>query len=251
MMARSSVGTLTDGRAHLHRAVVPGGDAGGDHHHVVVDIGAGAMLRQHREIAECRQRRRAAAGDDRDRNLVRLEKLDRARQEIAGAGRLVRIGHQPLEADARQVHREPAKLARRLAATARRSVRSRYRTRSGSARRGRGGRRPPRGRARPCRCRRPRQAASLATKAPSGGRSSLLPTMLKVRRMSSVTPASMKTSRLAELLAGDADRAGRHLHLGDLRDLVRLDMRPVADALLGNHALERARYWLRADRDGS
>ena len=42
-------------------------------------------------------------------------------------------------------------------------------------------------------------------------------------------PPSTNTSDLAELLAGDADRARRHLHLADGRDLVGLDVRAVAD----------------------
>ena len=41
------------------------------------------------------------------------------------------------------------------------------------------------------------------------------PSTLKVSRMSSATPASDKHLDLAELLAGDADRAGLHLHPGE------------------------------------
>jgi len=72
------------------------------------------MLRQHREIAERRERRRAAAGDDRDRDAVRFEECDRARQELAGRGALDWIRHQSFEADARHVHGEATKLARRF-----------------------------------------------------------------------------------------------------------------------------------------
>ena len=57
--------------------------------------------------------------------------------------------------------------------------------------------------------------------------------------------------RLAELLAGEPDRAGRHLHLADRRDLVGLDVRAVGDALRGDHAPERARCCPRAGRAGS
>src|SRR5262249_59713139 len=43
---------------------------------------------------------------------------------------------------------------------------------------------------------------------------------------------------LAELLAGDPDGTGRDLHLPDRRDLVRLDVRPVALALAGDGRLD-------------
>ena len=42
---------------------------------------------------------------------------------------------------------------------------------------------------------------------------------------------------LAELLAGDADRAGLHLHLGERRDLVRLDVRAVGEAVARERVL--------------
>ena len=45
---------------------------------------------------------------------------------------------------------------------------------------------------------------------------------------------------LAELLAGDADRAGIHLQLGQRRDLVRLDVRPVGEAVARERLLRAA-----------
>ena len=42
---------------------------------------------------------------------------------------------------------------------------------------------------------------------------------------------------LAELLAGDADRAGVDLHLGERRNLVRLDVRAVGEAVAGERLL--------------
>ena len=42
---------------------------------------------------------------------------------------------------------------------------------------------------------------------------------------------------LAELLAGDADSPGFHLHLPDRGDLVRLDVRPVAEPMRGDRRL--------------
>ena len=42
---------------------------------------------------------------------------------------------------------------------------------------------------------------------------------------------------LAELLAGDADRTGLHLHFGERRDLVGLDVRPVGEPVTGEKVL--------------
>ena len=56
---------------------------------------------------------------------------------------------------------------------------------------------------------------------------------------------------LAELLAGDALGAGRHLHLGEHRALVRLDVRPVGDAAPRRTASARGRCCARPGRDRS
>ena len=58
---------------------------------------------------------------------------------------------------------------------------------------------------------------------------------------------------LAELLAGDADGARRHLHLADGGDLVRLDVRAVADAVAGEvrlHAADVVLHDVQVDGDG-
>ena len=97
-----------------------------------------------------------------------------------------------------------------------------------------------RGRAARPRCRRPRRAAGRA-RTSSISRSVLAaPTMLKVMSRSSVTPGVDEHFGLAELLAGQADGAGRDLHLADRRDLVGLDVRPVGPAARGDHGWTRA-----------
>jgi hypothetical protein len=66
--------------------------------------------------------------------------------------------------------------------------------------------------------------------------------------MSSHTPAS--TNDLPQLLAGDADRAGLDLQPGDCRDLVRLDVRPVGDAMpveMALHPVDIVRHPVQQD----
>src|SRR5262249_41803452 len=57
---------------------------------------------------------------------------------------------------------------------------------------------------------------------------------------------------LAELLTGDADRARVDLHAADRRNLVRLDVRPVADAMTSEkrlHTPDVRFHHVEADRD--
>jgi hypothetical protein len=66
-------------------------------------------------------------------------------------------------------------------------------------------------------------------------------------------PASANTSTSAELLAGDADGAGLHLHAADRGDLVRLDVRPVPDGVpreMRLHAADVVPHDVEVDGDG-
>src|SRR5262249_13814548 len=65
--------TAHDRGAHAHGAMVPGGRAGGHDHHVVEDVGPGAVLGEHRNVLGAEQARRATAGDDGDRDAGALE----------------------------------------------------------------------------------------------------------------------------------------------------------------------------------
>ena len=152
------------------------------------------------------------------------------------AGRLVRIGHQAFEADARQVHRETAKLASRLrrlhAVPPEAGVALDQDRHVAAVTDARLGKAADDGvvvgdHGKPLHPRRKlHQAIGLRFADDVEGEEDV------------VGHAGIdEDPRLAELLAGDADRAGRHLHLADLRDLVGLDVRPVADALLGKHGL--------------
>ena len=242
MMARSSVGQAHDGRAHLHRAVVPSRrrrtrpSSRRCRHRCRRGARSASENRRSSSAPACRRRRRPGPECRRPRKARSC-----AIKNSAVRGRLFGIGHQPLEMDARQVHREPRQARAPPPASARRSAPSRCRTRSGS------------GTSRPWRTRRLREAAhhglvvgttaSRFTRVESSIRRSVFasPTMLKVRRMSSATPASMKTSTSPSFWQVMPMAPAADLHLADRRDLVRLDMRPVADALLG-----RACAWTRA-----
>ena len=143
--------------AHAHRAVRPRSAVPErDHHRVVEDAGARAVLGQHREVLDAEEGRRAAARHHRHRDARPLEQLERALEEdsrVSGS----RLGNvmRPWKSHPRQLHDRLRQVERGLRASARRCGRRRCRTRRGSGRPARGARRPPRGRARRPRCRAP------------------------------------------------------------------------------------------------
>ena len=240
------------GRAHLHRALLPRGGAGRHHHRVVVDAGARAMLGQHREAVHRGEGRRAPAGDHRHRDARLLEQGERPLEEFAGIGIAIGEGHQSLELQARERHRGASQregLVRRL--------------HTGALEAGvaldeelevhvvaRGGRRELAGHHLVVEHHRepphpPREGGQ-----PLGlGRAEDV-----VRQQHVVGHLGVgEDLHLAQLLAGDADRARRHLHLTDGRDLVRLDMRSVAEPVPGQvrlHAADVVRHHVQVDRHG-
>ena len=130
-----------------------------DHHHVVVDIGAGAVLGHHRDSRRacsapaCRRPRRPA------RDAAALNSVDRAREEIAACAAPCWERPSGPRTRCRAAVWRGGRVRAPPPASARRCGRSRCRIRSGPARRGRGAAPAPRGRAAPPRCRRPRPGA--------------------------------------------------------------------------------------------
>ncbi len=188
------------------------------------------MLGEHREVLRREERGRAAPGDDRHRDPRLLEESERALEEIACVRVSIGEGHEPLEMHPRQPHDRAGQvegLVRRLhsrAAEARVALDEEPHVGSG-VRRGVGQLARDDGVVE-----HHREAAHALDQRhePVG----LLAAEDVVGQEHVVGDAPVDEHLdLAELLAGDADGSGFDLHPSDRRDLVRLDVRPIADGV--------------------
>ena len=234
MIARSSVGRLTTVartcRAQSSRVATPEVH----HHHVVVDVGAGAVLGHHRVVGEAAQRRGGAAGAHLDRDAVRREEPQRLGEERQRPGRGVGEDHQAGEAQAGQPVGEAGERQRggrglRAVAAEAGVAFDEHRQRPPAAA-GAG-----------------REAfehgfvvgdhAQARDRAGEVDQAADLVVADDVEADEDVVGDAGEDLGLADLLAGDADGAGGDLHRGDRRDLVGLDMRAVVAAGGGDEAL--------------
>ena len=222
------------------------------HHHVVVDIGAGAMLGHHRDSRRAFSSAGVPPPDSTGSGMPAALNSATARvKNSQRARRVVREDQQPFEARGR--------------AACRRAGRDRA---------------PPPGVCTPLRPKPPSHSISTGTLAAAAARrvgeaaqhglvvgdDGEPPDALgKVHQPAGLGRADDvegdqqvvgdagidEDLGLAELLAGEARRARLDLHLADRRDLVRLDVRAVAPARGRDHALARARCCAPAGRAGS
>src|SRR5262247_2950895 len=90
-------GTAHHGGAHAHGAVVPGRRARRDHHDVVEDAGAGAVLGEHGNVLGGEEGRRPPARDHGHGNAGALEQREGGREELPRRRLAVGKGHEPAE----------------------------------------------------------------------------------------------------------------------------------------------------------